>query len=125
MLSNQDHSLQTGRERSESGVHERGVNDAILLKPVQKRSRSVFHFGLLHHNHTLEVGVHATRPQVGSNCNVGVVAGSLMGVVDATEPLVEEVVKALVNVICLTHYYSVSFNGRVSNGCYCIDLQYI
>ena len=99
------------------------MSDAVLLKPVQKRRRSVFHFRLLHHNHALEVGVDATWPEVGSNCNVGVVSRSVLLVVDSPESLVEEVVEALVNVVCLTHDHSVPLYGRVANCCYRIDLK--
>ena len=50
-------------------------------------------------------------PEVGTNRNVGVVSGALLGVINATESLVEEIVEAFVNIICLAHYNRVAFYG--------------
>ena len=122
ILCSQHHPLETGRERSESSLHQYGVSDAILLKPVQERSWCLSNLRLLHHDDTLEVGMDPTRPQVGSNRNIGVVSRPLLGVVNTTEPLVEEVIEALMDFICLTHDHRVTLNGRVANGCYCINL---
>lgn len=36
---------------------------------------------------------------------------TFLGVVNPTEPLVEEVIEGLMDVICLAHYHRVSLNG--------------
>ena len=97
--------------------------DAVLLESVQEWRRRVVHLRLLHNHHTLEVGVHAARTEVGADGDVGVVTRTLVLVVDATETLVEEVVETLVNVVCLTHDDRVAFYGRVADGSYCVDLE--
>lgn len=99
------------------------MGDAVLLKPVEEGSRCVDHLRFLHDHHTLEVGVNPAGSQVGPNSNVGVITGAFLLVVDAAEPLVEEVVEALVDVVCLAHDDRVALNGRVADGSYCVDLE--
>ena len=122
-LCGQYHSLQTGRKAGESNLQQGFVGDAVLLKPVQEWSWRVHHLRLLHNHNTLEVGVHSARSQVGSDGNVGVVTGTPVLVVDPTEPLVEEVVEAFVDVVCLAHDYCVALYGRVADGSYRVDLE--
>ena len=59
---------------------------------------------------------------MGPNGNVGVVTGAPLGVINPAKALVEEVIEAFMNVICLCHYHCVAFNGRVTDGYDCIDL---
>ena len=47
----------------------------------------------------------------------------MLGVINATKSLVEEIIKTLVNVICLAHHNCVTFECRVTNGCNCVDLR--
>ena len=122
-LCSQNHSLETGRETGEGGLQQCLVGDAVLLKPVEERSRRVDHLRLLHDHHTLEVGVHSARSQVGPDGNVCVVAVTSVLVVDATEPLVEEVVEAFVDVVRLAHDDCVALYGRVADGSYRVDLE--
>ena len=60
---------------------------------------------------------------MGPNGNIGVVANPLLGVINLAEALVEEVIEAFVDVICLGHNHRVAFNGRVTNGSNCVDLK--
>ena len=64
-----------------------------------------------------------TRFKVGTNCNVGVVSRAVFRVVNATESLVEEIVEALVDVICLAHHHCMTFDSGMANGCNGIDLE--
>ena len=98
------------------------VCDAILLKAVEEGCWCVLHLRLLDNNNTLEVGVYTRRFQVGPNCNVGVVASSLLGIINPAKALIEEIVEAFMDVIGLGHQHSVAFNGRMANGCNCIYL---
>ena len=60
---------------------------------------------------------------MGPNGNIGVVANPLYGVINLAEALVEEVIEAFMDVICLDHNHRVAFNGRVTNGSNCVDLK--
>ena len=79
------------------------MGDAVLLKSVQEWSRGVKELRLLHNHHTLEVLVNTTRLVMAANGNVSVEPGFLVGVwvINASKVLVEQVIEALVNVICL------------------------
>ena len=58
---------------------------------------------------------------MGPNGNVGIVAGALLGVINAAEALVKEIIEALMDVVSLAHNNSVALDGRVpdcSNGVY-------
>ena len=60
--------------------------------------------------------------EVCSDGYVSVVAWAVLRVVNATEPLVEQVVETLVNVVRLTHDDRVAFNGRVADSTNGVDL---
>ena len=47
----------------------------------------------------------------------------MLGVINATESLVEEIIETLMDVICLAHHNCVAFDCRVTNGCNCVDLR--
>ncbi len=47
---------------------------------------------------------------------------SILRVIDPTEPLVEEVVERLVDVIRLAHYHRVALNGTVADSSDSVDL---
>ena len=64
-----------------------------------------------------------TRFKVSTNCNVGVVSRPVFWVVNATESLVEEIIEALVDVICLTHHHCMTFYSGMANGCNSINLD--
>ena len=59
---------------------------------------------------------------MGPDCNVGVVARPLLGVVDAAETLVEEVIETLMDVVSLAHDYRVTLDGRVADCSDGVDL---
>ena len=60
---------------------------------------------------------------MGTNGNVGIVTSVSITVINYAEPLVEEVIKAFVDVICLSHHDSMAFNGRVTDCCNSVNLQ--
>ena len=97
--------------------------DAVLLKPVEEWCRCVFNFRLLHHDNTLEIRMDTTRFKVGTNCNVGVVSRTMFWVINTTKSLVEEIIEALVYVICLAHHHCMTFYSGMANSCNCIDLE--
>ena len=47
----------------------------------------------------------------------------MLGVINATESLVEEIIETLMNAICLAHHNCVAFDCRVTNGCNCVNLH--
>ena len=106
----------------ESLLQQTVVCDAILLKAVEKGYWCALHLKLLNDHNTLEVGVHTRGFCVGPNSNVGVVTGALLGIINLMKALVEEIIEAFMNIICLCHYHCVAFNGRVTDGCNRIDL---
>ena len=57
-----------------------------------------------------------------ANSNVGVVTSALLGVINLTKALVEEVIETFMDIICLCHDHCVTFNDRVTNGSNCVDL---
>ena len=97
--------------------------DAVLLKAVEEGCRCVLHLRLLDNHNTLEVGVHTGGFQVSPNGNVGVVASTLLGIINLTKALVEEIIEAFMNVICLSHHHCVAFNDRVTDSSNCVDLE--
>ena len=99
------------------------MSDAVLLKTIEEGSGCVLHLRLLHNNYALEVGMHAGGLEVSPNRNVGVVTGSLLGVIDPAETLVEEVIEALMNVIRLAHHDSVTLDCRVTDCSNRVDLR--
>ena len=88
---------------AEPGIQEVLMGDAVLLKSVQEWSRGVKELRLLHNHHTLEVLVNTARLVMAANGNVSVEPWLLVGVwvINASKVLVEQVIEALVNVICL------------------------
>lgn len=86
------------------------MTDVVLLEPIQKWCGSVFDLRLLDHHNTLKVWVDSAGFEVGTNCNIGVVAWSIR-VVNATETLVKQVIETLMYVVSLAHYDRVTFNG--------------
>ena len=94
---------QTWWQGAEPGIQEVLMGDAILLKSVQEWSRGVRELRLLHNHHTLEVLVHTAGLVMAANGNVSVEPWLLVGVwvINASKVLVEQVIEALVNVICL------------------------
>ena len=104
------------------GCFKKGVvGQTVLLKAVQEWGRCVLHLRLLHHYHTLKLRVHPAGLRMGTYGYVGIVTRS-MSVINPTEPQVEQVIETLMNIISLCHYNCVSLNGRVTNGCYGVDL---
>ena len=87
------------------------MTNAIFLEPIQKGGGSVLDLTLSDHDDALEVPVDPRGFQVSAYGNVGIVTGAVLGVVDPTEPLIEEVIETLMNIISLTHYYSVTLNS--------------
>ena len=79
------------------------MGDAVLLKAVQEWSRSVGELRLPHNHHTLEVLVHTAWLVVAANGNVSIEPWLLCGVrvINTAKVLVEQVIEALMNVICL------------------------
>ena len=107
----------------ESLLQQTAVCDTILLQAVEEGCWCVLHLRLLDNHHTLKVGVHAGGFQVGPNSNVGVVTGAPLGVINLTKALVEEVIEAFMNIICLSHHHCVAFNDRVTDGSNRVDLE--
>jgi len=110
-------------EVGESLLQQTVVCDAVLLKAVKEGCWSVFQFRLFDDHHTLEVGIHTRGLCVSPNGNVCVVTSAMLGIVNSTKALIEEVIEAFVDAVCLCHQHRVSFNGRVTNCCNCIDLK--
>ena len=108
----------------ESHLQQTVVRDAILLKAVEEGCWCVLHLRLFNDHHTLKVGVHTRGFCVGPNSNTGVVARPFPGDIDPAEALVEELIKTFMDVIRLSHHHCVSFNGRVTNGSNCVDLEW-
>ena len=106
-----EHYPNTRLEVVKSCAKECFMTDAVLLKPVQERGRSGFNIRLFDHDHTHKVRVYSTGPQVGPNGYVGIVTGAVLWVVYPTEPLIEEIIKALVDVVCLAHDDGVAFDS--------------
>ena len=94
---------QTWRQGAEPSTQKVLLGDAVLLKSVQEWSRGVRELRLLHNHHTLEVLVHTAGLVMAANGNVSVEPWLLVGVwvINASKVLVEQVIEALVNVICL------------------------
>ena len=95
----------------ESHLQQTVVCDAIFLKAVEEGCWCVLHLRLLDDYNTLEVRVHTGGFQVGPNGNVGVVTGALLGDINLTKALVEEVIETFMDVICLYHDHCVAFDG--------------
>ncbi len=93
----------------------RFVSDEVLLKSVQKRGWGIDYLRFLNHHHTLKVGMNPGWSEVGTNSNVSVIARAFIEVINSSESLIEEVIEALVNIVSLTHDYSVTYNDRVTN----------
>ena len=87
------------------------VADAILLKPVKEWSWSSTELRFFEKYYTLEVRAYSRWLGMSSNCNVSIVP-VFVGhwVVDATESLIEQVVKAFLDFINLTEYNCVTFD---------------
>ena len=96
--------------------------DAVLLKAVEEGCWCFLHLRRLDDHDTLEVRIYTRRLQVGSNGNVGVVASAFLRIINFVEALVEKVIEAFMDVICLGHDYCVTFNGRMTNCSNCTDL---
>ena len=101
------------------------MGDEVLLKPIQKGCWSVFHLGLLHHHHTLEVGMNSGWLQIGPNGNVGVVERAVVRVINTSELLAEQVVETLMDVVSLAHDNGVPLDSRVADGSYGVDLLHL
>ena len=99
------------------------MSDAIFLKSVEEGRGCILHFRFLQDDHTLKVGVHTARLQMGPYGNIGVVPWPFLGVIDPPKSLVEEVVETLMNIISLTHDDRVALDGRVADGSYRVDLR--
>ena len=106
----------------ESFLQQTVVCDAILLKAVEEGCWCVLHFWFLDDHNTLKVGVHTGWFYVGPNGNIGVVASTLLGIINPTKALVEEVIEAFVDVICLGHDHCVAYGGPVTNSSNCVNL---
>ena len=109
------------RQDAQGSIKKGVVSQTVLLKAVQEWGRCVLHLRLLHHHHTLKLRVHPAGLGVGTYGYVGIVTWS-MNIINPAEPQVEQVIEALVNIISLCHYDCVSLKGRVTNGCYGVDL---
>ena len=97
-------------------LQQTAVRDAILLKAVEKGWWCVLHLRLLNDHHTLKVRIHTRGFCVSPNGNVGIVASTHFWIINLTKALVEEVIEALMYVICLDHDHCVAFDGRVTAG---------
>lgn len=97
--------------------------DAIFLKAIEERRWCVLHFRLLNDHNTLEVRIHTRGFCVSPNGNVGVVARPFPGDINLAKTLVEKIIEALMDIICLSHHHCVAFNDRVTNGSNCVDLE--
>ncbi len=81
----------------------------VLLEAIQEWLRDAVQLRFPHHHDALKVLVHAAWLDVGSNGDVGEVARASVGV-NTVEAAVEEVVEALMDAVCLTHDYCVTFS---------------
>ena len=88
------------------------VADAVFLKPIKEWSWSSTELRFFEKNYTLEFRVHSRWLGMSSNCNVSKVPVFVFfhWVVDATESLIEQVVKAFLDFINLTEYNCVTFD---------------
>ena len=59
-----------------------------------------------------------------TDCDVCIVSGTLMGVVNTTKSLIEEVIETFMYAVCLAHYYCMTFYCRVTNCSNCVYLKY-
>lgn len=87
------------------------MTDAIFFKPIQERGWSSINLRLFDNYNTTKVRVYSTWSEMGSNGYISIISRTMFGIVYSTEPLIEEVIEALMNVICLTHHYSMALNG--------------
>ena len=78
-----------GWEVGESRLQQTVVCDAILLKAVEEWCWCILHLRPFDDYHTLKVGVHTGWLHVSPNCNVGVVASPLLGIINSAKVLVE------------------------------------
>ena len=109
-------------EVGENFLQQTAVCDAVLLKAVEEGCWCVLHLRLFDNHNTLEVRIHTRWLHVGPNSNVGIVVSTTFRIINLAEALVEEVIEAFVNIICLCHQYCVAFNSRVTDCCNCVDL---
>ena len=114
--------LDAGWKAGKSHLQHTVMCDAVLLKAVEEGCWRFYHLRLLDDHDTLEVRIHTRWFQMGSNGNVSVVASAFLWIINLVEPLVEKVIEAFVDIICLGHDYCVTFNGRMTNRSNCIDL---
>ena len=111
-----------GWEVGESLLQQTVVCDTIFFKAIEEGCWCVLQLRLLNDNHTLKVGVHTGGLCMSTNGNVSIVTCALPRNINPAEALVEEVIEAFMNIICLGHHHCVAFDGRVTNGCNCINL---
>ena len=109
------------RQDAQGCIKKGVVGQTVLFKAVQEWGWCVLHLRLLHHHHTLKLRVHPAGLGVGTYGYVGIVTRS-MSIINPAEPLIEQVIETLMNIISLCHYNGVSLNGRVTNSCYGVDL---
>ena len=112
-----------GWEVGESLLQQTVVCDTAFLKAVEERCWCVLHLRLLDNHNTLEVRVHTGGFHVSSNSNVSVITGAPLGVINFAKALVEQVIKAFMNIICLSHHHCVAFNDRMTDGSNRVDLE--
>ena len=118
---------QTCWQGAKSCIQEVLVWDAVLLKAVQEWSRSVGELWLPHNHYTLEVLVHTAWLVVAANGNVSIEPWLFLRVwvVNTPKVLVEQVIEALMNVICLWHQDSLPFHSSMTDGSNCVNLKII